>query len=494
MHQRRNAAIHFACLVSCLCAHNSFVHVGMAQEDKARLASEGHILFMRTWTVKDPLCPTGDGLGPTFNERSCVACHFQGGVGGGGPNEKNVDLLSIGELKTQSEIARNQIRKKTDDIHPLFAGSATTMLHRFHVSTHFLNNKYELWRMQRLGLRPPTADDAAWRERARALLAKRQQNPSVEIAKLFEIPLRISHRSTPALFGAALIDAIPDDVIREEAAVQKNRNSKVAGRVPPANSLPAPKVPQRFDLAAILIEPRVPVGRFGWRGQTASLREFVLGACANELGLEVPDHPQGKDPFKIEYTPPGLDLTMEQCDQLIVFVASLPRPQQIMPDIKEQVAQVDLGERIFERVGCAACHVKKLGNVDGLYSDLLLHDMGPNLADPVPANPDVITNPPIARIVQTTYFGAVTELIATESQTTPPVSTRRQEWRTPPLWGVRDSGPYLHDGRARTLEDAIALHGGEATSSVHAYQELSRFDRERLVKFLNTLAAPDVAH
>ena len=67
----------------------------------------------------------------------------------------------------------------------------------------------------------------------------------------------------------------------------------------------------------------------------------------------------------------------------------------------------------------------------------------------------------------------------------------RQEWKTPPLWGVRDSGPYLHDGRAATIEDAVLQHGGEATSSAKRFRELSDVERAQLLTFLSSLAAPD---
>jgi cytochrome c peroxidase len=110
-------------------------------------------------------------------------------------------------------------------------------------------------------------------------------------------------------------------------------------------------------------------------------------------------------------------------------------------------------------MGCANCHVPRLGDVDALYSDLLLHDMGNALAG------------------GGSYF---------ESSESP----KSTEWRTPPLWGVADSAPYLHDGRAPTLEAAIRMHGGRGTEARERFAQASPSEQKRLLAFLRTLRAP----
>ena len=102
--------------------------------------------------------------------------------------------------------------------------------------------------------------------------------------------------------------------------------------------------------------------------------------------------------------------------------------------------------------------------MEGIYSDLLLHDMGMDLAD------------------SGSYYGAI-EPISTEG-------VKGQEWRTPPLWGFRDSGPYLHDGRAESLEEAVAMHGGQGEPSARRFFELEPRERLRVQTFLNSLVAP----
>jgi hypothetical protein len=286
------------------------------------------------------------------------------------------------------------------------------------------------------------------------------------------------------------------------------------------------------------------IGRFGWKAQTASLEDFVLTACAVELGLEVPDHPQGGLPMRPDYKPEGLDLTAEQCASLTSYVRALAAPTRVNSDHPDVIA----GERAFEAIGCASCHTPKLGDVEGIYSDLLVHDLGPDLGDvgqygvfvPDSAEPEIEDEPqgpiaageaPPAQVVQETTVAVAEAPVAVgeapvavvdvnEVQFTTPqpaqvmmmgggfggmsgmagpfgVAPRpkdgpagRQEWRTPPLWGLRDGAPYLHDGRADTLEEAIALHGGEATRVAQNYFELSPKERMQLQAFLKSLTAP----
>jgi len=261
----------------------------------------------------------------------------------------------------------------------------------------------------------------------------------------------------------------------------------------------------------------------------------VLGACANELGLEVPGNQQPQHPLWPKYRPEGLDLTDEQCRQLTSFVASLPPPQFVEPAAAEQREIVAQGQRLFASIGCATCHVKRIGPVQGIYSDLLLHDLGPGLTDPVLAAATLIflkqhppkDAPPDAKNVSTSippgqlpgppppqpappnhYYGgsAFQSLFlagapaATVKITDPKTrmvneftvqqTTVDREWRTPPLWGLADSAPYLHDGRAASVVEAIALHGGEADACTKRYFALPAGERLAMLEFLKCLRAP----
>ena len=170
------------------------------------------------------------------------------------------------------------------------------------------------------------------------------------------------------------------------------------------------------------------------------------------------------------YQPRGLDLSLEQCDQLTQFVASLPRPVERVPVDGEEQDRAKAGKEIFVSSGCASCHTPSLGSVDGLYSDLLLHIMGRDL-QAIGRSYDGPHGPPVPDVPR-------------------PEDPLAREWRTPPLWGVADSAPYLHDGRAATLHDAIRLHGGQANESRISYLKLDQDGRANLIAFLKTLRAP----
>jgi mono/diheme cytochrome c family protein len=253
-----------------------------------------------------------------------------------------------------------------------------------------------------------------------------------------------SERNTPALFGVGRIDSIPSEVLIEEAARQPE---KVRGRVNRNR------------------EGRV--GRFGWKAQVATLHEFVRRACAGELGLEVAGNSQQASPLAPKEKAKGLDLAEPDCDALVAFVRALPAPVVVDPSGPSGTPEMADGRRLFAEVGCATCHTPSLGQVRGIYSDLLLHNMGPGLAD------------------DGTYYGVEGPEF--------PGGPSPGEWRTPPLWGFRDSGPYLHDGRAQTLEEAIALHGGQGAESARKFFSLAADDQARVESFLKSLVAPSAS-
>ena len=119
--------------------------------------------------------------------------------------------------------------------------------------------------------------------------------------------LIFSERNPPGLFGVGMIDAISDEALLAVEKATFSENPKIKGRV---NRLKDGRL-----------------GRFGWKAETPDLREFVLSACANELGLEVPGHHQAASPLDPESAAKGLDLTQKDCDALVAYVRSLPAPE-----------------------------------------------------------------------------------------------------------------------------------------------------------------------
>jgi CxxC motif-containing protein (DUF1111 family) len=416
----------------------------------------GQELFVREWKLDDRRSVEGDGLGPMYNAASCAKCHRLGGLGGAGANDDNVDLLTLKAPRNVSKAGDN-LRQQVAAFHPALAIgsiSATTVLHRFSPDPN-----YEAWRKRFLSAsrraRLPLA-------RIVAFMTGASQHPRKGInpvQHLNGLAYQHSERNTPALFGAGMIDRLPDSVFDDMQRWQAAKHGGVSGEVPRAASS----------------KP----GRFGWRGQSENLHEFVLGACAVELGLEAPGRAQPIDPLQVRFDRPlvlgnhGLDISDDQCKSLTQFVAHLPPPRQVMPADEAEAETVARGATQFEKIGCADCHVKQMADITGIYSDLLLHDMGEGLQDPVPANPG-----------SASYYGGGDSLLVK----VPPA--QRREWRTPPLWGARDSAPYLHDGRAQTFPEAIAWHGGEATRSAQDFWRLEKAEQEAVLAFLNCLAAP----
>jgi CxxC motif-containing protein (DUF1111 family) len=182
------------------------------------------------------------------------------------------------------------------------------------------------------------------------------------------------------------------------------------------------------------ILPDGRVGRFGWKAQQATLLDFVVDALANEVGLTAAESRAGDLPASIAF-----------------YLSALAPP----PGHSRDHAAEDDGARSFRAMGCAACHVPELetraGQAVRLYSDLLLHDVAP----------------PGAELVADALAG--------------------RAFRTPPLWGIADSPPYLHDGAAPTLEAAILRHAGEAERSRSAFAKAPAALRANLLAFLSSL-------
>jgi CxxC motif-containing protein (DUF1111 family) len=387
----------------------------------------GQDLFLHVWTPHDPLARGGDGLGPVYNANSCVACHHQGGPGGSGGLQHNVTVFTVapqrpGDKPREGVVHKHgaQYQETLRDVHPDL---------------------------------PPLSQPTL----AQLVPMAHKGRPQEQLIP-FPPGVHISQRNTPALFGAKLIDEIPERLI---IANERRQRLKWGLSVASADSAPVGRA---------LRLPDGRVGRFGWKAQSASLSDFVQAACANELGLGNPGQAQPRPLGKPDYQAPGLDLTLEQCNQMTAFIGSLPRPEQRLPDEPAAKEKARAGQKLFHNVGCANCHTPDVGSAEGVYSDLLLHHMGEALQGSGSYN-----EPP-------------------QTPRTPPSSTgdgpQPDEWRTPPLWGVADSAPYLHDGRAATLKEAIELHAGQGARSARHFATLSPADQGRLIAFLKTLRAP----
>lgn len=344
-----------------------------------------------------------DGLGPEFNLTSCGGCHEKPVIGGGGPRYR--DFLLVRAV--------------------LSDGSFVSL------GANGVQPQYTLEEGGRRPTDPGTNLEAS-------------RNP---------IPF----------FGVGLIAELDEASILANIDADDADGDGISGRA-------------NFD--------RGFVGRFGVKAQTVSIEGFIRGPLFNHLGLTsdpLPDERKALLPVPSAFLDadqasrrpqPGVvhqaqvaapdeptvdddgvpdpELSEQDLFDLVSFAMLLAAPEPDPP-----TARTEAGRATFHEIGCASCHVPALDGPRGpvpLYSDLLLHDMGPDLAD-----------------------GIVMGL-ATES-----------EFRTQPLWGVAAGAPYLHDGRADTVDAAIRWHGGEAEASRDKYEDLSDADRADLLAFLDSL-------
>ncbi len=165
-----------------------------AGEDRSR----GEEIFAREWLPNDPRSPAGDGLGPVFNDTSCLACHHLGGPGGAGPDATSVQILTIDPSKA--------IARPPAELHPGLRTSQTTILHRFAV-----DDSYKRWLINLLGQEHLFDMREQW-----SLLALATTEPiEVRMGRLrLKNGLFLSRRNPPSLFGAGLVDEIPDEALR----------------------------------------------------------------------------------------------------------------------------------------------------------------------------------------------------------------------------------------------------------------------------------------
>jgi CxxC motif-containing protein (DUF1111 family) len=260
-----------------------------------------------------------------------------------------------------------------------------------------------------------------------------------------------------ALFGAGWIDRIDGKNILQQS--WKKSLERIGRELKADFNGIVPGRPR------VLADGRV--GKFGWKAQFATLEEFVAAACANEIGLGNPRMEQAKPWVRWEYPKMKPDLDGDQFHALVAFVDTLHRPVELEPADAKSHERAARGKELFNEVGCASCHTPDMGGVKGVYSDFLLH-----------------------RLDDRSKGGRGYRDTETVEVPLPTDYPQPEEWKTPPLWGVADSAPYLHNGKALTLQAAILEHHGDAEAVMEAYGKLGSLGQGDILAFLKTLKAP----
>lgn len=265
-------------------------------------------------------------------------------------------------------------------------------------------------------------------------------------------PATFSARIAPQLVGMGLLEAVDEADIEALADEYDSNADGISGRV---------------NLVTDAATGQTRVGRFGWKASQPTLRQQVAQALNTDVGVMtslLPNPDCGAQQSNCGSA--GAEISDQRLDELTAYVALLGLSAR--RDLSDPEALQ--GEALFANAGCNSCHVDTLqtspyhphaelrDQTIHPYTDLLLHDMGPGLA---------------ANLADGNASGS--------------------EWRTAPLWnigltaGVSGGEAYLHDGRARTLHEAIMWHGGESETSRLNYEAMSQADKDALIRFLESL-------
>ncbi len=412
----------------------------------------GNGLFTKTWVAAPASTKASDGLGPLYNARACQDCHLKDGRGHPpeGPDDKAVSMfLRVSILGGTTPAGIKDWLATQDD--PVYGGQ----LQDFAAPGQAAEGQMKITYADL----PVTLADGT-------VVTLRQPTYALADPAFGDLgeDAMLSPRVAPQMIGLGLLEAIPAADILARVDEDDADGDGISGR------------------ASIVVSTEfgVPMlGRFGFKGGAATIKDQSAGAFAGDMGLSTPLHPDpwgdctsaqtdcrnathGQEPTVRD----GLEVSAESLDLVTFYARNLGVPERRNVD----EPQVLRGKEIFHHAQCTACHTPKYvtSRLEGQpeqsfqliwpYTDLLLHDMGEGLAD----------NRPEGRAAG-------------------------REWKTPPLWGIglteQVSGhtQFLHDGRAKSLLEAILWHGGEAQAARDAVVALPKPDREALLAFLNSL-------
>ena len=395
----------------------------------------GDSFFEQNWVTAPASTTARDGLGPTMNALSCSSCHSHDGRAR--PPENAADperglLLRLSIPGPDGPVNEPSYGDQLQDrsILGVPPEGRIGIAYKDIYGTYPDGTEYSL--------RGPTysIEDPAFGP----------VHPEV----------MISPRIAPTTIGMGLLEAIPEEAILALADPEDADNDGISGR---PNYV--------WDIR----NEKLSLGRFGWKANQPTVEQQAAGAFLGDIGITsslLPDQNCPQTQSACAQAPNGgePELTEDRLEKVTIYTQTLAVPAMRNTE-NEEVKQ---GARLFVQAQCSVCHTPRhetgedhpleplWGQVIYPFTDLLLHDMGDGLAD---HRPDGLAT------------GA--------------------EWRTPPLWGiglvetVNGHTFFLHDGRARNLEEAILWHDGEAKESRDNFMSLTLEERNALLKFLGSL-------
>jgi len=416
----------------------------------------GNGVFKKIWVSSPSSTTASDGLGPLFNARSCQRCHLKDGRGhppaGNWPEDHATSMFLRLSIPPQNEAQKALLASGKAGVipEPTYGGQLQDFAVQGVAAEGRMHIRYEE--------QPVTLADGT---------VINLRKPTYTVTDTAFGPLHpetmLSPRVAPPMIGLGLLELIPEQAILANADPNDKNRDGISGR---------PN--QVWDL----ITQQTTLGRFGYKAGNPNLQQQNSGAFNGDIGISTAMFPSGygdcteQQPLCLK-APNGnsehlenVEAPSEMMKALLLYTRNLAVPA------RRNVADAEVlaGKKLFYQTGCVACHQPSYttghdpaqphlsGQKIWPYTDLLLHDMGEGLAD---NRPEFLAN--------------------------------GREWKTPPLWGigqtktVNNHSFFLHDGRARNLLEAILWHGGEAQQQQQAVVNMSRSDREHLLRFLESL-------
>jgi CxxC motif-containing protein (DUF1111 family) len=449
----------------------------MTDIDRVKTFNLGNDFFENPWVAGSASTSSRDGVGALFNNNACQDCHIRDGRGHA-PNvsatEDGTDFSSILLKAARSSISaadaalmQQSLLAKVPDSSvggQLQHDANATIIREVDLSVSYTDVPVQFADGVTMILRKPV-----W------ALTSNYAGSGYD----FDADSVFSARVAPPMIGMGLLALIPqaDITINEDPA--DGNGDGVSGKA---------------NYVWSVAEQTVLLGRFGWRAGQPSVLEQSAGAFVNDMGLtsrlQLTENcrphqadclaaPNGNGDSNTDSTDASYDYEVSDTilDAVAFYASHLSVPQRRDAYSEE----VQAGKTLFNEAGCSACHIEQYQTGSSTehpelanqtifpYTDLLLHDMGEDLAD------FSIDNSPAADSVQVEFLASA------------------REWRTPPLWGlgltqtVDPQATFLHDGRARSILDAVLWHGGEAQNAKQKLLQMSSEQREQLLAFLNDL-------
>ena len=389
------------------------------------------------------------GLGPIYNNISCINCHTRDGRGRPpGPNEKLTSLLF--RLSLPKPTAEEGADTESQQPNGGQTAQPPTPVPGFGTQ---LNNRAIYGKSPEGTVKIDYTEQTLTASDGTRVHLRYPNYTLTETYQPLPENVEVSPRVAPVVFGLGLLEAIPEETILAYADEMDVNGDGISGKP---------------NFVWDVVRKQYVLGRFGWKANQPTLLQQVASAYHDDMGITtslfLTENSAGQPQHTEHSTTP--EVSDEILDVVTFYVQTLAVPARR----RHNDPQVNHGEQLFAQAQCATCHIPTLrtGVLIGVpsvsnqtihpYTDLLLHDMGPGLAD-----------------------------------NRPDFHASGTEWRTPPLWGiglvetVNGHTNFLHDGRARNLMEAILWHGGEAEASRQATLQMSKTERDALIAFLMSL-------